>query len=120
MQPSGAKRNKEDQATFSKAGPYLSNPDETNKPNVTPNIYKLINKKAKGMPSLKMEIPNKGVVIKIAGTNPIKVLINAVKIKAIIISLNFRGEINKFVKFLLHISSKNDILKLMLERNKKS
>ena len=65
-------------------------------------------------------MPKNGVVNKIAGTNPINVLTKAVKIKATIISLNFIGAINKFVKFLLQISSKNDILKLILDRNKKS
>ena len=105
---------------FSKAGPYLSKPEETNKPRVTPNKYKLRNKKARGNPSLKIETPKKGVVNKIAGTNPINVLTRAVKIKAKIISLNFIGAINKLVKFLLQISSKNDILKLILDRNKKS
>ncbi len=42
MQPRGANKNKVDQAMFSNAGPYLSNPDETNKPKVIPNKYKLI------------------------------------------------------------------------------
>ena len=41
----------------------------------------------------------------IAGTNPIKVLIKAVKIREIMISLSFNGAINKLVKFLLQISS---------------
>ena len=31
MHPSGARRNKDDQAIFSNAGPYLSKPEETNK-----------------------------------------------------------------------------------------
>ena len=44
----------------------------------------------------------------------------AVKVSAAIISLIFIGAINKFVKFLLHISSKNIILKLILALNKKS
>ena len=44
----------------------------------------------------------------------------AVKINEIIISLIFIGAINKFVKFLLHISSRNNILKPMLVLNKKS
>ena len=105
---------------FSKAGPYLSKPEDTNKPKVIPNKYKLRNKNAKGNPNLKIEIPKNGVVNKIAGTNPINVLTKAVIIKATIISLNFIGAINKFVKFLLQISSKNDILKLILDRNKKS
>ena len=38
-----------------------------------------------------------------------------IKISEIIISLIFRGAINKFVKFLLQISSKKSILKLMLD-----
>ena len=37
------------------------------------------------------------------------------KLKEIIISLSFKGAMNKFVKFLLHISSKNNILKLILD-----
>ena len=44
----------------------------------------------------------------------------AVKVNAIIISLIFKGATNKFVKFLLHISSKNNILKLMLDLKRKS
>jgi len=42
MQPRGANKNRVDQATFSKAGPYLSKPEQTNKPKVIPNKYKLI------------------------------------------------------------------------------
>jgi len=42
----------------------------------------------------------------------------AVKIKDIIISLSFKGAMNKFVKFLLQISSKKSILKLMLDLNR--
>ena len=57
---------------------------------------------------------------KIAGTNPIKVLMRAVKTNEIIISLIFIGAINKLVKFLLQISSKNNMLKLILDLNKKS
>ena len=120
MHPKGASKNKEDHAIFSKAGPYLSSPDETKSPKVIPKIYRLRNKKNNGKPKFKIDIPNKGVVIKIAGTRPIKVLINAVPTKAVIISLIFIGAINKFVKFLLQISSKNNILKLMLDLNKKS
>ena len=56
----------------------------------------------------------------IAGTNPIKVLIKAVKIREIIISLSFKGAINKLVKFLLQISSKNSILKLILDLKRMS
>ena len=56
----------------------------------------------------------------IAGTIPINVLIKAVAVSAVIISLTFNGAINKLVKFLLQISSRNNILKLILDRNKKS
>ena len=56
----------------------------------------------------------------IAGTKPINALIKAVKTKETIISLIFIGAINKFVKFLLQISSKNNILKPILVLNKKS
>ena len=120
MQPNGAKRNKEDHAMFSNAGPNLNKPEETNKPRVTPNIYKLKNKKNNGIPKSKIDIPNKGEVSNIAGTKPIKVLTSAVKISVVIISPILIGAINKFVKFLLHISSKNNMLKLMLVLNKKS
>ncbi len=120
MHPSGASKNNDDHAIFSNAGPYLNNPDETNKPKVTPKIYKLKNKKNSGNPKFNIDIPNKGLVIKIAGTNPIRVLIKAVPTKDIIISLILIGAINKFVKFLLHISSRKSILKLMLDLNKKS
>ena len=64
--------------------------------------------------------PKSGDVSRIAGIKPIKALINAVKTNEVIISLILIGEINKFVKFLLHISSKNNILKPMLVLNKKS
>ena len=120
MQPKGANKNKDDQAIFSKEGPNLIRPALTNKPNVIPKTYKLKNNSSRGKPKFKIETPNKGAVKIIAGTNPINVLIKAVKIKAIIISLIFKGAINKLVKFLLHISSKNNMLKLMLDLNKKS
>jgi hypothetical protein len=120
MHPKGASKNNEDHAIFSNDGPNLINPELTNSPRVIPKIYKLRNKKNNGTPKLRIEIPNKGDVIKIAGTNPIKVLIKAVKTKDIIISLIFIGAINKLVKFLLQISSKNNILKLILDLNKKS
>ena len=84
---------------FSNDGPNLTNHEDTNKPSV---------------------IPKSGEVIKIAGTKPINVLMSAVKISEIIISLIFIGAINKLVKFLLQISSKNNMLKLMLDLNKKS
>tara|TARA_B110001452_G_scaffold164184_1_gene136947 strand:+ start:502 stop:705 length:204 start_codon:yes stop_codon:yes gene_type:complete len=67
-----------------------------------------------------MDIPKSGEVNKIAGTKPINVLTRAVKIKEIIISLIFIGAIKRLVKFLLQISSRKDILKLMLDLNKKS
>jgi hypothetical protein len=61
-----------------------------------------------------------GEVNNIAGTKPIKALIKAVKTSDTIISLIFIGAINKLVKFLLQISSKNNILNPMLVLNKKS
>ena len=120
MQPKGAIRNIVDQAIFSKDGPNLSNPADTNIPKVIPKIYKLKKRKNKLTPRLSIEIPNKGEVNRIAGTRPIKALIKAVLIKDVIISLIFIGEINKFVKFLLQISSKNSILNPILVLNKKS
>ena len=120
MQPKGANKKRDDQAIFSKDGPNLIRPALTNKPNVIPKIYKLRNNKSNGKPNFKIETPNKGEVKIIAGTSPINVLIKAVKIKAVIISLSFKGAINKLVKFLLHISSKNSILKPILVLNKKS
>ena len=118
MHPSGASKNKEDHAIFSNDRPYLISPALTNKPRVIPKIYKLKNNNRRGMPKFKIETPNNGDVKIIAGTNPIKVLINAVKISDIIISFSFSGAINKFVKFLLQISSKKSMLKLMLDLNK--
>ena len=120
MHPNGASKNMVDHAIFSKDGPNLNNPAETNKPSVMPKIYKLKKRKARGIPKSNKEIPNKGEVNSIAGTKPIKALIKAVKTSDIIISLIFIGAINKLVKFLLHISSKNSILKPMLVLNKKS
>ena len=120
MHPKGANKNNEDHAIFSKAGPNLKKTDETNKPNVIPKIYKLKNKKNKGIPKFKIEIPNRGEVNNIAGTRPIKVLINAVKIRVTIIYFIFKGAINKFVKFLLQISSKKSILKLILDLKRMS
>ena len=95
-------------------------PALTNKPRVIPKMYKLKNSKRRGRPRFKIETPNKGDVKIIAGTNPIKVLINAVKISDIIISFNLNGAIKRFVKFLLQISSKKSILKLILDLNKMS
>ncbi len=120
MHPSGASKNNEDQAIFSKDGPNLIRPELTNKPKVIPNKYKLKNKSSRGRPKFKIETPNKGDVKIIAGTNPINVLIKAVKINDIIISLIFKGAINKLVKFLLQISSKKSILKLMLDLKRMS
>ena len=120
MHPSGARRNKDDQAIFSNAGPYLSNPEETNKPSVIPNIYKLKKRRKSGAPKFNIDIPKSGEVSNIAGTKPIKVLIKAVKTREIIISLIRKGAINKFVKFLLQISSKKSILKLILDLKRKS
>ena len=110
MHPRGAKKNKLAQAIFSKDGPYLINPDVTKSPRVTPNTYKAINKNKRDGPILKIETSKSGIAIRAAGTKPINVLKIAVKVKAVIISHNFIGAINKFVKFLLQISSKNIIL----------
>ena len=115
MQPKGANKNRDDHAIFSKDGPNLKRPAQTNNPKVIPKTYKLKNNRSRGKPNSKIETPNKGAVKIIAGTSPIKVLIKAVNIKAVMISLIFKGVINKFVKFLLHISSKNNILKLILD-----
>ena len=120
MQPKGASKNIVDHAIFSKDGPNLNNPAETNKPSVIPKTYKLKKRNASGKPKSNKEIPNKGDVNSIAGTNPIKALIKAVKTNDTIISLIFIGAMNKFVKFLLHISSKNNILNPILVLNKKS
>ena len=120
MHPKGAKRKREDQATFSKAGPYQSKPETTNKPRVIPKAYRLNKSKINAGPKFSKETPKKGDASSTAGTIPIKVLIKAVKVSATIISLTLSGAINKFVKFLLQISSRNNILKLMLDRNKKS
>ena len=115
MHPNGANKNKDDQAIFSKDGPNLIKPALTNKPRVIPKIYKLKNNKNKGIPSLRIETPNNGEVKIIAGTNPIKVLIKAVIIRDTIISLSLSGAINRLVKFLLQISSKKSMLKLILD-----
>ena len=120
MHPKGASKNIVDHAIFSKEGPNLNNPAETNTPSVIPKVYKLKNSKKRYKPRSKIDIPNRGEVSNIAGTNPIKALINAVMIREIIISPIFIGAMNKFVKFLLHISSKNNILKPILVLNRKS
>ena len=115
MHPRGASKNNDDHAIFSKDGPNLISPELTNNPSVIPKRYKLRNRNKSGNPNFKIDTPNKGEVSIIAGTNPIKVLIKAVKINETIISLSLRGAINKFVKFLLQISSKKSMLKLMLD-----
>ena len=120
MHPNGAKKNRLAQAIFSNDGPNLINPEVTNKPKVIPKIYRLKNSKSRGKPNFKIETPNNGEVKRIAGTSPINVLTKAVKINATIISLSFKGAINKLVKFLLHISSKNNMLKLILDLNRMS
>ena len=120
MQPNGASKNIVDQAIFSKDGPNLNKPADTNRPRVIPKIYKLKKSKAKGNPRFNKDIPNNGEVNNIAGIKPIKALIKAVKTRAAIISLIFIGAINRLVKFLLQISSKNNILKPILVLNKKS
>ena len=109
-----------DQAIFSNEGPNLNKPEETSIPRVTPNIYRLKKRKNRCNPRSNRDIPKSGDVSKIAGTNPIRALTKAVEISEIIISLILIGAINKFVKFLLQISSKNNILKPMLVLNRKS
>ena len=118
MHPKGANKNIVDQAIFSNDGPNLSRPDETNIPNVIPKIYRLRNKKNKLRPKSNKEIPNRGEVNSIAGIKPINALTKAVNISEIKISLFLIGEINKFVKFLLQISSKKSILKPILVNRK--
>ena len=120
MQPKGANKNIVDQAIFSKEGPNLNSPAETKIPNVIPKKYKLRNKKNKWIPRSNMDMPKRGDVSKIAGMSPIKALIKAVIIKEIIISPILIGAINKFVKFLLHISSKNNMLNPILVLKRKS
>ena len=120
MQPNGASKNKVDQAIFSKDGPNLKSPAATSTPSVIPKIYKLKKSKAKGKPKSNKDIPKSGEVNNIAGTKPIRALIKAVKTNDTIISLIFMGAINRLVKFLLQISSKNNILNPMLVLNKKS
>jgi hypothetical protein len=95
---------------FSKEGPNLINPDVTKRPNVTPKMYNVINKNIRGVPILKIETPKNGIASSAAGTKPIKVLNIAVNVNAAIISLILIGAMNKFVKFLLQISSRNIIL----------
>ena len=91
--------------------------DEVNK-NTNKEVIKLFNfiqdsvnkRKIKGIPILKIETPNKGIANSAAGIRPIRDLKTAVIVSDAIISLNFIGAMNKLVKFLLHISSRNIIL----------
>ena len=110
MHPNGAKQNRLAQAIFSNEGPNLIRPEVTKRPKVTPKIYKVINNKIKGVPIFNIDTPKKGIASNAAGIRPIKVLIIAVNVNADIISLILIGAINKFVKFLLQISSKNILL----------
>ena len=120
MHPNGANKNIVDHAIFSKDGPYLNRPADTRMPSVIPNKYRLKNKKSKNIPKSKIEIPNNGEVKSTAGIKPIRALIKAVPTRDVMISLILIGEINKFVKFLLQISSKKSMLNPMLVLNKKS
>ena len=120
MHPNGASKNNDDQAVFSKAGPNLSSPDVTKMPKVVPNMYKLRKSNNNAGPIFKIDTPNNGLISIIAGIIPINVLSKAVVVNAVITSLIFNGATNKFTKFLLQISSRNNILKLILDRNKKS
>ena len=95
---------------FSKDGPNRTKPDVTRRPKVTPNMYKETNKNINGIPILKIETSNSGIAKRAAGIKPINVLKIAVKVNAAIISLIFIGAINRFVKFLLQISSRNIML----------
>ena len=110
MHPKGAKKNKLAHAIFSNEGPNLNNPDVTKSPKVTPKRYNGNNKSNSGKPSLKTETPKRGIAKIAAGTKPISALKIAVKVREVMISLILIGAINKFVKFLLQISSKNIIL----------
>ena len=120
MHPSGARKNKLAHAIFSKEGPNLNKPEVTKRPRVIPKRYSDINKNKSGSPRLKTDTPKRGIAKTAAGIIPIIARNIAVKVRDVIISLIVIGAINKFVKFLLQISSKNIILKLILTRNKKS
>ena len=108
MHPNGAKKNKLAQAIFSKEGPNLTSPAVTSRPNVTPKIYKVINKKIKGIPIFKIETPKKGIANRAAGTKPISVLKIAVKVSAAILyDFLFRSSISYNMMFLEEIWSRN-------------
>ena len=120
MHPKGAKKNKLAHAMFSNEGPNLNNPEVTKSPKVTPKRYNGNSKNNNGKPSLKTETPKRGIAKIAAGTKPISALKIAVNVSEVMISLIRIGAMNKFVKFLLQISSKNIILKLILTLNRKS
>ena len=90
MHPRGAKRKSDDQATFSKAGPYLRRPDTTRSPSVIPKVYRLNKSSIRAGPKSNKETPKKGEAKSIAGTIPIKVLTKAVAVRAVMISLILR------------------------------
>ena len=69
---------------------------------------------------MKIETPKSGIAKLQQVLIRSKFLKLPLKLREVIISLIFIGAINKFVKFLLQISSKNIILKLILTLNKKS
>ncbi len=71
-------------------------------------------------PRSNKEKSNNGEIIKTAGTTPMSALIKDANVSDIIISLIFIGDTNRLVKFLLQISSKKSILKLMLDLKRKS
>ena len=110
MQPNGANKNKVAHAIFSKEGPYLISPEDTKIPNEIPNKWRFIKRISKIKPKSNIDTPKKGIAKIETGINPINVLKTAVIVKAKIISLILKGEINKLVKFLLQISSRNIIL----------
>jgi len=115
-----ANKKSEDHATFSKAGPYFNRPETTKRPKVIPKKYKLNKSNINEGPKFSKDTPKKGEARSIAGIIPIKVRISAVRVSPTIISLTFSGAINKLVKFLLQISSRKHMLKLILDLNKKS
>ena len=110
MQPNGAKKNKLAHAIFSNEGPNLNRPEVTKRPKVIPKRYNDNNKNKSGIPRLKTDTPKRGIAKTAAGTIPIIALKIAVKVREVIISLIVIGAMNKFVKFLLQISSKNIML----------
>ena len=120
MHPNGARKNRLAHAIFSNEGPNLTRPDVTKSPKVTPKRYNGNSKNNNGKPSLKTETPKRGIAKIAAGTKPIRALKIAVNVSEVMISLILIGAMNKFVKFLLQISSKNNILKPILVLNKKS